>query len=204
MVGVSQNFVNAEKGVAKIKVFNVSKEEARNFNLRSLMSYDPSGMLSPGDYVKLFVNGILMMSDTDREKRTNFEFVRQAHGEVVIAGLGIGLILENLKEKVKTGKVTRIVVYEKYQDVIDLVAPVYADMPLEIRCADILEYKPERFEKYDTIYFDIWPDICVDNLSQIAVLHQRWKSHKKSGGWMDSWMSGYLRAERKRESRYYW
>lgn len=196
---VASKFEDSEKGIASLKRFSVDKEKSRKFNIRTIMSYGSAfQMLEEGDYVKLYVDGVLMMSDTPMERRTNREFVSEARGEVMIAGLGIGLIIENLRDKVANGEVTRIVVYEKYQDVIDLVYPKYADLPLEVRCADILEYKPPKDETYDTIYFDIWPDICEDNLPQMAMLHKRWARHKRKGGWMDSWMCRYLRNERRK------
>ena len=166
------------------------------------MNREPYFMhMREGEYVKLIVNGELMMSDTYMERETNREFIRNAHGRVMIAGLGIGLILENLRDKVADGIVTSIVVYEKYQDVIDLVGNRYNDLPIEIRREDILEYKPQKGEMYDTIYFDIWPTISTDNLKDISMLHQRWKAHKPKDGWMDSWMRYYLRNIRERERR---
>lgn len=210
MEGVKTRYPEVDKitkGVATIQTFSVDTERARDFNFRLLLGGGRGFQtISAGDYVKLSVEGQLMMSDTPFEKRTNIEFLKNAKGRVMIAGLGIGLILNALKEKVESGEVTSIVVYEKYQDVIDLVADRYSDLPLEVRCEDILTYKPQKTEKYDTIYFDIWPNVCEDNLPEIAILHQRWKTHKEKGGWMDSWMSRYLRNERKasqRESRYW-
>jgi len=206
--GVVKNFAEeiTTQGIAKIKRFHISKEEAQAFNLRKLMSFG-SGIkrVEEGDYVKLYVNNKLMMSDTRMERITNTEFIRNAHGEVMIAGLGIGLILENLIPLYEKGEVTKIVVYEKYQDVIDLVAHRYTDrLPLEVRCEDIMTYKPSKEEKYDTLYFDIWPDICEDNLKDIRVLHNRWKSHKKEGAWMGSWMADFLRKRRTSERRSYY
>lgn len=195
-----------EKGVATIKRFHISEEKAKMFNLRTLMSYG-SGIerVEAGDFVKLYVNGELMMSDTPMEKRTNTEFIRFAHGEIMIAGLGIGLILENLIPLYESGKVTRVVVYEKYQDVIDLVAHRYTDrLPLEVRCQDIMTYRPPKEEKYDTLYFDIWPEITEENLKDIRILHNRWKTHKKEGAWMGSWMADFLRRRRASERRSSW
>lgn len=194
-------------GIACISAFSVDKESCRMMNLQALFN-GSAGLehISEGDYMRLHVNGTLMMSDTDMERRTNWDFVHNAHGDVMIAGLGIGLILHNLEEKVKSGEVTSITVYEKYQDVIDLVSPYYKHLPLTIKCEDILEYKPPKNETYDTIYFDIWPTINTDNLNDIRMLHNRWKNHKRKGGWMDSWVKGYLQRERQKENRssYWW
>lgn len=194
-----------KKGVAKLLAFNVSEEEEKMFNLQCLFqgSYEMT-RIKHGDYMSLYVDGELMMSDTDMEKRTNQEFINNAHGDVMIAGLGIGLVLHNLEEKVKTGEVKSIVVYEKYQDVIDLVAPYFKHLPLTIKCEDILNYIPSKCETYDTIYFDIWATINTDNLEQIKLLHNRWKFHKRKGGWMDSWVKKYLQREKRKDNYHGW
>lgn len=172
-----------------VNVCDLPSEEEKDYLLRVaelLVAYQKATITSE------YVDGVLMMSDTDMEKHTNEEFVRNAHGDVMIAGLGIGLILDNLEDKVRSGEIQSITVYEKYQDVIDLVYPKYKHLPLKVICQDILEYKPSKNETYDTIYFDIWPDINSDNLTEIKMLHNRWKFRKREGGWMDSWMKYYL------------
>lgn len=202
MKGVAKNFNSTEKGLAEIKKFTITEEGAKKANLSFMFSGGYAlQRVSAGDYVKLSVGGTLMMSDTPMERMTNMEFIDKAKGDVMIAGLGIGLILENLKPKVESGEVKSIVVYEKFQDVIDLVYPIYSDMPLEVRCEDILTYKPPKGEEYDTIYFDIWPNISTDNLPEMALLHQRWKNRKRKDGWMNSWMRDYLVRERRAEQR---
>ena len=53
----------------------------------------PGEYVPPGRYARLFVNGTMFMSDTPMERNTNYAVVRNAHGNVLIAGLGIGLRL---------------------------------------------------------------------------------------------------------------
>lgn len=192
MEGVAQLYKNEveERGVAKIKKYTISREDAQMFNLRCIFNNHPTEMVSPGEYVRLSINGELFMTDTQMEKKTNEKFVNSANGEVMVAGLGIGLVLHNLRDSVKSGRVTKIVVYEKYQDVIDLVLPLYQDLPIVCKCEDILEYKPAKREVYDTIYFDIWPSITSDNLPEMRLLSNRWKNHlnrKNPECWMGSW-----------------
>lgn len=187
--------------IAKLVPYTVTEEQAKWHNLRDAVHYGGFGSIQPGNYVKLIVDGVLMMSDTPMERRTNRDFLANAKGDVMIAGLGIGLILHNLREKIEKGIVTSITVYEKYQDVISLVYPHYKDLPLTVIEADILTYKPRKDETYDTIYFDIWPDINSDNLEDIKLLHNRWKSHKRPGGWMDSWVKDQLQRMRREEKR---
>lgn len=143
---------------------------------------------SPGkDFTRLYVDGNLMMSDTDMENETNYEIMNKANGDVLIAGLGIGLILLPLFE---SKDVRSLTVIEKFQDVIDLVHPAYKNKKLKVICADIFEWRPSKGVVYDTIYFDIWPNICTDNLIQIQRLHNAFKfklNRKNPRAWMDSW-----------------
>ena len=134
-------------GIATLRSFSISNEESKVYNLKSLFNGNGGfDCVTAGQYVKLSVNNILMMSDTDMEKRTNYEFISNAKGDVMIAGLGIGLILHNLEKKVKTGEVKSITVYEKYQDVIDLITPYYKHLPITVKCEDILNYLPPKEE----------------------------------------------------------
>lgn len=180
---VSQIVPEGTQGIAKIEHFTVSRREEQ---LRAILH--PDEYIPPGRYVRLLINGEIAMSNTPMEQRTNQFVVWKAKGDVLIAGLGIGLILSPILAKTEVRHVT---VIEKYQDVIDLVAPYYASPRLTVICADIFMWKPS--EKFDTIYFDIWPAITVDNLEDIAVLHRRGAHWKKPGAWMDSWNAEHLR-----------
>jgi len=196
-----------EKGVATLSTYEFKEEEDFLYNLRAMRNIGGMMVMEDGKYVRLHVNGELMMSDTRMEKNSNYEFVRDAKGKVLIAGLGIGLILKNVLDKLKNKTITEIVIVEKYQDVIDLIAPYFKKHKnIKMICADIFDWRPEKGTKFDTIYFDIWPDISQDNLPEMAKLHQAFKGYKVKGGWMDSWMSDYLKNQRKRDQRssYYW
>lgn len=191
MEKVNHLYEEDTKGVASIKIINISEKDARLYNLGCIMNDRPMMMLEAGTYTNLCVSGSIMMSDTPMEQNTNEEFIWNAHGDVLIGGLGIGLILYNLREKVAKGTVTSITVMEKYQDVIDLVLPriqpLFSDGSLKVILQDVLEYKPAKEEKFDTIYFDIWPAISSDNYSDMVLLHRRWGRHLRENGWMSSW-----------------
>jgi spermidine synthase len=124
------------------------------------------------------------MSDTRLEQSTNREVVSQARGDVLIAGLGIGFILVPILKK---NEVTSITVVEKHQDVIDLVGPRFNDPRLTILQGDILTWRPPKGSTYSTIYFDIWPNICSDNLTEMTRLERRFKPRLQKNGWMGSW-----------------
>lgn len=204
--GIKPNEVR-ENGLASISCYRFIHKENPLYNIRVTMKGNDIFRMADGEYVKLIVNNQLVMSDTRMEKITNTEFVQKANGRVLIAGLGIGLIINNIREKVASGEVSEIVVIEKYKDVIDLISPYYADLPITYVLADILEYKPTKSDVYDTIYFDIWAEINTEMLTEIKMLHNRWKGHKNKNNpnaFMNSWMKEYLQRKKKQEKRYAW
>lgn len=195
---VEDLFEENKIGCAELQKYDVSEEASMWASLRS-----PCPLL-PGRYIRLMINNKLYMSDTLMEQNTNKEFIDNARGDVMIGGLGIGLVIWNLLYKINDGTITSLTVYEKYRDVIDLVWPTvkrWLPDDFRARCleADLLEYIPQHDDKYDTIYFDIWPDICSDNYEDILMLHKRWKRKKRPGGWMDSWVRKTVRKMWNRE-----
>lgn len=68
--------------------FNLEHFEVRNGDIRAILSG-----VNPGNYVRLMHRGEVVMSDTYMEKRTNSGFCANAYGDVLIGGLGIGMII---------------------------------------------------------------------------------------------------------------
>ena len=151
-----------------------------------------------GDYVRLYIDGELMMSDTAMERITNREIIQKARGRVLIAGLGLCLIVQSMLEN---EEITEIVVIEKYQDVVDLVQPIFKHSKLKVITADIFEHEMSKEEKFDCIYFDIWATISTDNLDEMKILHRKYRKNLNEGGYMDSWMRDILKRKRIKERR---
>lgn len=185
-----------QHGLAKVERFEITEEDSRLSAIRSINH--PGEYVRPGKYVKLFVGNTLMMSDTTMERRTNHAFVCHAHGRVLIAGLGIGLILEAILDKPEVETVT---VIEKYRDVVTLVGQHYQDKyrdKLTVITADIFDWRPiPKCMTYNVVYFDIWPEINPDNLKDMTLLHRAFRRHLDKtdpDAWMDSWQRSYLKA----------
>lgn len=110
--------------------------------------------VTPGTYMKLTHNGECVMSDTSMEKRTNMDFYCNAYGDVLVGGLGIGMIILAIQDKPEVRSIT---VIEKHPEVIDMVASqLDFNDKVKIICADVFEWKPEKGIKYDVSYMDIW------------------------------------------------
>jgi spermidine synthase len=182
-------------GAAEVEHFEVSESAARFTALKGGRNY-----VQDGRYAKLRVGGELVMSDTRYERLSNSAVVYAAHGQALIAGLGLGMILHAILAKEAVEHVT---VVEQSQDVIDLIGPTLAQHAgrLTVTQGDIFEWRPERGTKYDCIYFDIWAEISTDALPEMAKLHQAFKGFKAPGAWMQSWERESLKADKRREER---
>jgi len=179
-------------GSVRVDHFEVSESESRMSSLR------PLGYVLPGKYARLLIGGSLVMSDTGLERNTNIAAVRKAYGEVLIAGLGLGMILHPILNK---PEVTRVTVVEVLQSVIDLISPTLKPHQdsgrLRIVNASIFDWKPD-VPKFSTVYFDIWPDICSDNLKEMVLLQRKYARRLMPGGWMGCWSRDLLRGMLKR------
>jgi spermidine synthase len=180
-----------KRGTVRVCHFTVNQRMSRFTLLRGLLNGTPE-YCPPGKYAVLKLNGETMMSDTRMERLTNQQVLAHAHGRVLIVGLGLGMILHPIVAK---AGVTKVVVVEKSQDVIKLIAPSLPPS-VELVCADIFEWKPPT-EKWDTIYFDIWPSVSEVNLPEMATLHRKFRPRLVRGGWMDSWCRADLKRQRR-------
>ena len=184
----------------------VAREEIQIENLRSLMQ--PSGpkwlhsRMQPGTYCVMQINGRVVMSDTWMERFTNQEIIEKANGDVLIAGLGIGLILTLLEEK---DEVNSITVLEKNRTVIDLVAPWFNNLKINIIRADVFTWQPTQ--NFDTIYFDIWPDISDIHYEETKTLHKKYRPYLRRSNpdnFMQSWLRNEFRKLRRKAIREGW
>ena len=184
-------------GNVALEHFTVTEHDSAFTKLRAAFNPGRDEYVPAGRYARLVVDGVLMMTDTPMEHGTNREVVRKAKGHVLIGGLGLGMSLQVIAAK---PEVTHITVVELSPDVAKLVGP-YLDPKVEVIVAYILTWKPAKGTRFDTLYFDIWPNITEDNLEDMTKLHRRFSHYKAKDAWMDSWCRSKLIASRARRSR---
>ena len=105
-----------------------------------------------GDITVLRLNGNVIMADNELEYHTHQHFLPNAHGHILSAGLGLGMIHAPLMQNENFKSITII---EKSQEVIDLVwdhSP--KDERFTIVHSDIYDYEPTQ--KFDIGWFDSW------------------------------------------------
>lgn len=193
-----------ESGTVKIEHVTITAADAALDNMRAFGRYSP---VTPGTMCRLLVSGSLMMSDGPNEHHTNSEIVHKSHGDVLIAGLGIGMVLLPILKK---SEVRTVTVIEKYPDVDALVTPHIRKAAgtdaekLSVGIADIFAWSPYKGSKYDIIYFDIWPSVCVDDLDQMTALKRKYAKNLRRtnpNSWMGCWYENKLRAKKSHHKR---
>lgn len=162
-----------------IESFTITEEDA---SFSNAFSHHPTFNVKAGEFKRLVIDGETVMSNTPMEVKTNRQFVSAAKGQVLINGLGLGMVLEQLLAK---EEVEHITVIEIDPRVIELVAKHYADEPkVTIIEHDAMTYKPEKGKTYDVVYHDIWTFISADNLKDMKTLHRK---YGRRCNWQASW-----------------
>jgi len=188
----------ATNGDYSIKYFEVTPGQSTTTKLRAALNrrrwYE---FVEAGKYARLTGPRGIEMADTTMERISCRECVVNARGSVLLGGLGLGMLLCGLlrKKGVKT-----ITVVENAPEVIALVEKHISAYAKAASWRSTVEKvnvvlgdatNPTSFLngrlKFDTIYMDIWADICKDNLPEMRKLRQRYKKYKQNTGWFGCW-----------------
>jgi spermidine synthase len=129
-----------------------------------------------------------MMSNHESETITNQKFIDSAKGDILIFGLGLGLIVFPLLKEIG---INRITIVELDKGLIEMVSPIirFQDPLRKVKIINGDCFSWETQERFDTIYFDIWETIDKKAYSEMEILEKRYLRNLKDGGWIDSWCS---------------
>lgn len=203
-----------EKNDWVITKISLTEEEVRYERIKNLRNpFMVYGLKANFEYVKLFrKKDAIWMSDTPMERNSNDKFIQNANGDVLIFGLGLGLIIFPLLEK---ESVKSIKVVELNQEIIDLVSPYIkakdTHNKFSVVQGDAYEHHKIDNKKYDCVYGDIWRDISTDNYEEMKTLTKNWKNRINRSNpnsfidhWMKDFLKGEIRKEQRESSRCYW
>ncbi len=188
----------------------IDKATANRAATRMMVSNGARGGLRPGDtYAIVYENDSVWMSDTPDERRDHSWAIYQAKGHCLVGGLGLGMVAlaMALKSDVKSVDVVEI-----NPQVVQLIEPHLQQAltaagcagKLRVITANLLDWKPPKGRQWDTIWFDIWPDLCTDDLAMHATLNRRYARRTKPGGYRGCWGNEYLKHQRDQERRSGW
>jgi hypothetical protein len=126
----------------------------------------------------------IWMSDAPLEQESTLPAVPLAKGEVLICGLGIGLLPTLIKDK---EEVTHIDIVEINSDIIRLIFNQIKTPKMTIIQADAWRYLAETDKKYDFIHIDIWGSITAP-LQEIEKATELGKQCLKPTGKIRCWL----------------
>jgi spermidine synthase len=193
----------------EIEPFSLTEEQVSLEKMRNFRNYWlTSGLKANFNYVRLVKKGgfnDVMMSDTPMERNTNTDFLTKANGDVIVFGLGLGLIIIPL---LSDPTIKSITVVELYQDLIDTVLPILKPLDKENKLivvqGDAFTYKLKKEAKFDTIYFDIWVNICSGDYEEHKQLMRMFRKHLNKdnpNAFMSCWLHETHKAAIRREKR---
>lgn len=158
--------------------------------------------IGPGTYTRLTRGGNgrknVVMSDTPAEIRDHRDILYQfryatSDTRILIHGLGLGMILG---AALRNPNIVEVDVVEIAPEVIKLVGPTYTSDPrLTIHEGDAFTYQWPKGRRWNIVWHDIWNNLCIDNLEEMARLHRRFG---RRCDWQGSWGKEFLLAERYR------
>lgn len=155
------------------------------------------------------------MTDGWEERRTSLDFFKHARGDVLILGLGLGMlplaILRRYGDEVRS-----VTVVEIERRVAVLVQPhirrhipnhsgrPYDGLGLRIIIGDA--FSPRDFFNdgvplFDSIMVDIWPTINRANVDQYRTIDDLYRPLLRPGGYMRQWCEEYVYSDLERADR---
>jgi len=177
----------------RVESFEVSSDDF----IQRLSAMKTGRYVPGGTYKRLMCGDTCVMSNTPDEIRDFSDFVCTAKGDILVNGLGLGVLLKALLNKPDVLSVT---VIEKSKDVIDLVSPSYKDDRVTIINADAYEYQPPKGKRYYAVWHDIWNHICADNLDGMKKLHRK---YGRRADYQESWCRYKCEQQKKANDRYF-
>lgn len=141
------------------------------------------------------------MSDTGMERRTNQKALLEANGNILLLGLGIGMLAVACCRSDQVDSVTAL---EIEPQVIALVEPYIRHPKLTVIQGDAFN-PPFRGRLFDTIYIDIWQNICSDNWEPMKRLLRQYRKLGRNGAYVDAWLKSYIQdlAREDRQRHYF-
>jgi hypothetical protein len=157
-----------------IERFTVSESAARFDAIRS-----GARSVRAGTYTRLRCGRETVMSDTPAERRDHLGVVWDAHGDVLVTGLGLGLVAVALLRKPEVRAIT----------VIE-------------RSADAYAWKLPAGRRWTCAWHDIWTDLCGDNTQGMGKLRRHYA--RRIDEWQRCWAEAECKAANRRDRRYGW
>jgi hypothetical protein len=193
---VTGKILPAETEHWKIEQFVAEGEALKRYNSMCFIRGDEDMMMKEGQYTRLVRKGMslssgMMMSDTKMEIEDHLQFIQKARGDVLVNGLGLGMVLNGLVNVIRPNLVAHVDIVEIDEEVISMVAPYFEDDPrVTIHHADAFTMQWPKGTSWDYVWHDIWPTISPDDIKEHRSLFRKYKNLSR---FQRAWRHEYLK-----------
>lgn len=192
MLNIAVTVPDGRQGEWSVETLKLTEQDVALDNMRWRMRRQPHMVCHPGTYKRLVHDRRgTVMSNTTMEVLTNRPIIRAARGDVLVNGLGLGMVLAAILQKPEVRHVT---VVELDKDVIALVGPHFAEAQSKGRLTivhhDCFTYQPPKGARFDAVWHDIWDEISSDNLSAMTRLKRK---YGRRCDWQGCWSEDLVR-----------
>jgi len=125
------------------------------------------------------------MSSNYTMRLRHLPVMRVAHGDVLLTGLGLGMVAVGLL-KLPTVRSVTVIELDKH-----LIRMMRSQLPpaLKIEHADAFHWQPRFNARYDVIWHDIWSDLGIQRvLPEHQEIMDLYAYFLKPGGWQECFM----------------
>lgn len=132
--------------------------------------------------IYLMKNNDLIMCSTEFELLTNKEFIENSNGDILIIGLGLGMVVYPL---LNDPTVTSIKIIENDPTLIQYIgnkiSSYDASNKVTIVSGDAYTYYNvmDVNEKYDTIFLDFWNQLNKENIEEVTTVKENYRTFLK-------------------------
>lgn len=158
-------------GRARLRRWTVSPAQARAASAlqRTWSPFAEGEPLPAGDHTVLLVDGAFSMADAPFVLRNYVPFLREARGDVLLTGLGLGCLVRGL---LASPRVRSVTVLELHRDVIELVGPHHRDVRVDLVHADALAWTPPGGRRWDCAMLDLADERGL--VERLVIHHAPW------------------------------
>lgn len=133
----------------------------------------------------MFLDNYLWMWDTEQEKRLQQDLNKNAFGDVLVVGYGLGLLSKLLTKNPKVKSVTTVEIYEEIIEKMRKLDKIHG----KIIISDF--YDLVENQKFDCVIGDSWPDIDSRFLKDCTKFKRKAQKLLKKDGKILAWGKDY-------------
>ncbi|MEI6478121.1 MAG: hypothetical protein WCO52_04000 [bacterium] len=144
-------------------------------------------ILEQKGYHFLWIDDELWMWDVPGEIDDQKSIAKEAWGDILVAGYGLGLVQKYLFENPRVRSVLTI---EKYQEVLDCAKETYGTLYGNILVGDFNTYTSRK--RYDCVIGDTWKDQSFREIGDYLDFKRQGTTLLKKGGSLLGWGADYF------------